>query len=62
LERIRIPNGIIGRIQKIYKYCLSVVQVGNEYSEWFKTDRGVREGSVLSPVLFTVVMDEVVGW
>jgi hypothetical protein len=23
-------------------------------------DRGVREGSVLSPVLFTVVMDEVV--
>jgi hypothetical protein len=55
LERIRIPNGMI-RIQKIYDYCLSVVQVGNENIEWFKAVRGVRQGSVLSPALFNVVM------
>jgi hypothetical protein len=53
LERIRIPNG--RRIKKICDYCLSAVQVGNEYSEWFETQTGVRQGRVLSPVLFNVV-------
>jgi hypothetical protein len=59
LERIRIPNGMI-RIQKIYGYCLSVVQVGNKILEWFKAERGVRQGSILSQALFNVVMDEIV--
>jgi hypothetical protein len=32
----------------------------NEHSEWFETKTGVREGIVLPPELFNVVMDETV--
>jgi hypothetical protein len=59
METIR-PNVTIIRIQNTYSYCLTVVQVGNKHSGWFETKRGVRKGSVVSPVLLSVVMDETV--
>ena len=36
------------------------VKVNNNYSEWFETKTGVRQGDPLSPLLFSVVLDSVI--
>ena len=33
------------------------MRVDGNYSEWFSVERGVKQGSVLSPVLFLIVMN-----
>ena len=35
----------------------SAVKVGGKLSSWFRVEEGVRQGSVLSPVLFGALMD-----
>ena len=36
------------------------VKVNNNYSEWFETKTGVRQGDPLSALLFSVVLDSVI--
>ena len=36
------------------------VKVNNDYSEWFETKTGVRQGDPLSALLFSVVLDSVI--
>ena len=35
------------------------VKVNSSYSEWFETKTGVRQGELLSVLLFSVVLDSV---
>jgi len=35
------------------------VKVNNNYFEWFETETGVRQGDLLSALLFSVVLDSV---
>ena len=39
---------------------MACVRVGNDVSEWFPVNVGLRQGCVLSPWLFNVYMDGVV--
>ena len=41
----------------MYEGSLSCVRVGQENTEWFEINTGVRQGDVLSPFLFNVVLD-----
>lgn len=43
----------------LYKHCQSCVQIGNANSNWFVTSKGVQQGSALSPLLFIIMMDEI---
>ena len=51
-------KGIDGRILEIIKTLYledtASVKIGNMYSPPFKTNRGVRQGCVLSPILFVL--------
>ena len=42
-----------------YVDCMACVRVGNDASEWFPVNVGLRQGCVMSPWLFNVCMD---GW
>ena len=48
--------GINGKLWRVLRnWCR--VRVDGQCSESFRVERGVRQGSVLSPMLFLVVMD-----
>ena len=53
--------GIKGKCWRIikdwYKDLLTYVRIGSQLSKPFPIERGIRQGSVLSPVLFNLVMD-----
>ena len=55
----RVPPPLIRAIISMYQNCSSAVRSqGSE--KWFSVDTGVRQGGVLSPILFIIYMDRVV--
>ncbi len=58
LQQKGVSNTLVERIKSMYQRCESCVQTSHGLSEWFKVSIGLRQGSVLSPILFDVVMDE----
>ena len=53
--------GVNGRcwrlIRSLYKNAVSRVRIGNRLSKSYVLERGVKQGSILSPALFLLVMD-----
>ena len=47
-------------MQNFYVDSRACVRVGNDVSEWFLVNVGLRHGCVMSPWLFNVYMDGVV--
>ena len=60
LNRLELSKVMQFRIRNMYNKCLNCVVIDGKRSGWFGTDRGVRQGSVLSPVLFNIVMDSII--
>jgi Reverse transcriptase (RNA-dependent DNA polymerase) len=58
LRKRNVSRGLISRIRSTYEKNTSCVQTAVGRSEWFSVREGVRQGSVLSPSLFIIVMDE----
>lgn len=47
------------RIMEIYEETRSVVKIDRSYGEKFWTTKGVRQGCLLSPLLFNVMIDDI---
>ena len=51
-------NGKMWRVVKeMYREVKSCVMVDGEQTEWFDTDMGVRQGCVISPILYSVFIN-----
>ena len=50
------PEVIVSLIKTMYEGSISCVRVGQENTEWFDINTGVRQGDVLSPFLFNIVL------
>lgn len=59
LEKRGVEKDLIHAIKALYHCCRSYVRCNNQESEMFETKTGLRQGCVLSPLLFAVVLDEV---
>jgi hypothetical protein len=46
-------------LKQVYKRVTSCVRVEKEKTDWFEIDVGLRQGCVMSPVLFSMFIDEV---
>lgn len=60
LKKRGINLSLIDAIKSIYKRTRNYVRTGNQQSEEFITKEGLRQGGVLSPTLFNVLMDDVI--
>ena len=51
------PDKIIRLIKALYKKSQSAVRVNGDITDWFATTVGVRQGCVLSPQLFNILLE-----
>ena len=58
LRRHRVPEEVIDGIREMYESASTVIRVGEETTRPIKILRGVKQGCPLSPLLFNIVMDE----
>ena len=56
-ENVREREGRCGECEKLYREVGSCVRLGGEKTEWFGLDVGLRQGCILSPVLFSIFID-----
>ena len=61
LRKLGVEEWIVRLVQGMYANARSRVRVGEGYSEEFEVKVGVHQGSVLSPLLFIIVL-EALSW
>lgn len=59
LEKRKVNKQLLEAIKSVYTESLNYVACKNMKSDVFETPEGLRQGGVLSPVLFCVFMDEI---
>ena len=57
MRKLGIDEWLVRLVQSMYKDLRSRVRVGDGYSEEFGVGVGVHQGSVLSPLLFIIVLE-----
>ena len=60
MDEYELPSELKRAIIGTYGTCQSKVRVWAGEGEWFDTISGVRQGSILSPLLFIMHMDLVI--
>lgn len=60
LQRRGIQPKIIRTIQRLYTNNKNYVRKDNMQSETFTVNDGLRQGGVLSPILFIIIMDDII--
>jgi len=56
-----LPRNFIGVLLNWFTKCFSCVRWGSHLSYWFSITAGVRQGGCLSPILFAIYMDVLIG-
>jgi len=59
LKRKKIKGQLVGRMEKIYEETEVMVRTKQGYSEEFETKKGVRQGCVMSPILFNLYLADI---
>ena len=55
-----VGGKLLKAVQSFYVHSMACVRVGNDVSEWFPVNVGLRQGCVMSPCVFNVYMKSVV--
>jgi len=53
-----VREGLVTRVEEILRETKSRVRIGGEMGEKFWTERGVRQGCSMSPILFNILMSD----
>ena len=59
MKRFNINSKLIEYIQHIYNKAESAVYFDGQIGEWFRTTTGVRQGCLLSPTLFNILLEQI---
>ena len=57
LRKLSVPEWLVRTVQAMYADAKSAVRINSSYSAEFNVTVGVHQGSVLSPLLFIIVME-----
>ena len=59
LRGFNIEEGLVQVIQALYTHATSAVLLNNQIGDFFHTTVGVRQGCLLSPVLFNIFLERI---
>jgi hypothetical protein len=59
LSKLKISPEVVNRIKYTYEITTNCVKTNMGITGWFETKCGIRHGSILSPILFNVVMKQI---
>lgn len=59
LRKKGISEELLERMEEIYNETRSRVKVGKEFTKEFWIERGVRQGCLLSPLLFILFVSDI---
>lgn len=59
MEKRGVREGLIKRIKEIYTSTKNAVRVNGKISGWFWTEKGIRQGCPLSPLLLALVIADI---
>ena len=54
LKEMEIPEHLNCLLRNLYAGQEAAVRTGNGTMDWFKIEKGIRQGSILSPCLFNL--------
>ena len=54
LKEMGIPDHLICLLRRLYAGKEATVRTGHGTMDWFKIDKGVHQGCILSPCLFNL--------
>ena len=55
--KYNISANLVRTIEQLYDKATSAVQMNGSIGEWFRTTVGVRQGCLLSPILFNIFLE-----
>jgi hypothetical protein len=59
-EQHGVASGIVALLREWHEGAVSTVRINGAYTEWFPLERGVKQGSVLSPLLYCLFINRLV--
>ena len=60
LKEMRIPDHLTCLLRSLYAGQEATVRTKDRTMDWFKTEKGVHQGCVLSPYLFNIYAEHIV--
>ena len=60
MRHLGYPDKIVRLLQALYQISTSAVRVDDDITEWFRTLTSVRQGCILSPQLFNILLELVI--
>ena len=61
LQEMGIPNHLTCLLRNLYTGQEATVRTGHGTMDWFQTGKGVRQGCILSPCLFNLYAEYIIG-
>lgn len=58
LRQMGLSTKIVNFLEHVYKHTFSAVWTGDEISDYFSTNSGVKQGCLLSPLLFSLYLND----
>ena len=61
LKAMGIPDHLTCPLRNLFAGQEATVRTGHETTDWFRIGKGVRQGYILSPCLFTLYVEYIIG-